>query len=112
METKSKQYWADEELDNGLYVRIEYRSFLAWKLIEQGMVTWKISTSGDPFSPRDPQELVNRAFSIVDAFVATAEERGELLPRLMTPTERAKVAGALDATRQLEAQTVARVRGE
>ena len=79
------QYWPLKHECGKSGVNMELRASLAWKLIEHfGLVS---ATRGSEDSagraaidllPID--QVVSRAFAIVDCFVAEAESRGELRP--------------------------------
>lgn len=80
------EYWTPQ------LARLEFKANLALDFLEKGfaVVAGKFTDLEDSVGRsrllmQEPQELVDRAFAIADAFVTTAESRG--LIRNMTPEQ-------------------------
>lgn len=98
----TKQYWHnDDSVFHGLGADLEVSAKLAWELIQGSpwASRWdpadENATGRQNFKVLSTEEVVGRAFSISDAFLAEAEKRGAIR-EVATPEQRAFATGHIE----------------
>lgn len=93
------QYWPPTHAYDASGAQMELRASLAWNLIHHfGIVTAKPGEAEDSSGRNvlvnmSPEDTVARAFALADAFVDTAEARGEIRSQTEAGVEQAFARG-------------------
>lgn len=80
---EKQQYWPLSNSVGKFGLLMEFRSAMAWQLIERfGLISGRRGTEDSQgraaIEEMPPAEIVQRAFAIADEFVEAAQSRGEL----------------------------------
>lgn len=99
-DNKIQRYWPLEVTGQDRGYRMELRAALAWELIHHfgsvaGEDGGEDSQGRSKLRLQTPGELVSRVYSIVDIFIAAAEQREEIRAIDMTEEEAYERAGEL-----------------